>query len=259
MDEGNPEHDRADPPLLERIGALLFAWRNWLFTAGLIAVLIGFRPIPFMQNASADMLLNAAGLGITLLGQLIRILVIGYAPVRSGGTRKKVAAESLLTYGLFNHARNPLYVGNLLVITGLAVIHNNPWVYALALPTTLFAYVAIVAAEEAYLKERFGEEYREYCRRVPRWLPRLGGLARSLKETPFDARRVMFQEYGSLWIAVALPLALMLYEQWISPPSEAREAWLRLLGVLFGLTTGIWACLWRIKQIEVVRRRRSGA
>ena len=146
------------PSFLERVGAVFFAWRNWLFTAGLLGLLILFRPVPLGGSRTADLLMDLFGFVVTLAGQMIRIGVIGYSPIRSGGTRKKVAADSLLTTGLLAHVRNPLYVGNILVMAGLVLIHNNPWVYLLGLPATLFAYTAIVAGEEAFLAGRFGEE-----------------------------------------------------------------------------------------------------
>jgi protein-S-isoprenylcysteine O-methyltransferase Ste14 len=240
--------------LLERIGSFFFAWRNLVFSVGLILVLAGFEPVPFRGEWRHDVWLDGLGLAITLLGQAIRILVIGYTPIRSGGARKKVAAEALHTTGLLNHVRNPLYVGNLLVTTGLALIHNNPYAYAIIIPVTLFAYVAIVAAEEAFLLQRFGDSYREYCRRVPRWLPRLHGLRRSLREAQFDRHRVMRQEYGSLWIALAFPLALMLYERWGEPGAPNPALWQGTISVLLLLTTAAWAYLYFQKRAEVARR-----
>jgi len=42
---------------------------------------------------------------------------------------------------------------------------------------TLFVYCFVVYLEEPELRERFGKQYEDYCRRVPRWLPRLDTLA----------------------------------------------------------------------------------
>lgn len=247
-------HSSSPPTLLERIGSFFFAWRNWVFSVSLILVLAIFEPVPFRGQWHLDLWLDAVGLGITLFGQAIRVLVIGYTPIRSGGARKKVAAEALHTTGLLNHVRNPLYVGNLLVTTGLALIHNHPYVYAVTIPFTVFAYVAIVAAEEAFLRRRFGAEYVAYCRRVPRWLPKLQGLTRSLREAQFDRRRVMRQEYGSIWIALAFPLALMLYERWGEPNAPNPALWQGTLTLLLALTTAAWAFLYWQKRAEVARR-----
>ena len=60
-------------------------------------------------------------------------------------------AERLITEGLLGHSRNPLYLGNLLILLGLFVIHNNGWAYAVGIPFFALAYTAMVKAEEAYL------------------------------------------------------------------------------------------------------------
>jgi protein-S-isoprenylcysteine O-methyltransferase Ste14 len=259
MQDGMLRVPGAAPSSLERIGAFLFAWRNWVFTAGLLALLAGFRPVPLFGSREADLWLDLFGFALSVAGQGIRIAVIGYSAIESGGQKKKVTAQRLVTCGLLSHVRNPLYLANLLVVAGLAVIHNNPWVYAVAIPVTVFGYVAIVAAEEAHLSGRFGKEYAEYCRRVPRWVPNLRGLHRSLAGIPFESRRVILQEYGSIYIAVALPLLLMLYQQLPGPGSSPERVRLWVLVALFVLATAAWAWLRRVKVHEVARRRAAAA
>jgi len=259
MKSGTSPAPSAAPSPLERAGAVLFTWRNWLFTVGLLALLAGFRPVPFLGSHQADLWLDLVGVGLVLAGQLLRILVIGSTPIESGGQRKQVAAQRLVTAGLLNHARNPLYIGNILVMGGLVTIHNHPWVYGIGLPVTLFSYCAIVAAEEAFLSGRFGEEYAEYRRRVPRWLPKLHGLGATLRGLSIDWRRVLLQEYGSIYIALAFPLALMLYQEFVRPASIAVPDRRPVLIALFVLVTLGWAYLRRLKLQEVARRRREKA
>jgi protein-S-isoprenylcysteine O-methyltransferase Ste14 len=258
MSDGYYNAGRAPTPLLERIGTFFFAWRNWVFTGGLIALLVGFRPVPLFDSPVADLWLDVLGFCLALGGQGIRMAVIGYAPIKSGGSRKKVAAEELVTNGLLNHVRNPLYVGNIMVMVGLVAIHGNPWVCVLGVAVTVFGYCAIVAAEEAFLSRQFGAEYAEYCRRVPRWIPRLRGLRQSLASLEFHRRRVILQEYGSVYIAVAMPLALMIYEQLIDadPPQTEVELWV-LVG-LWVLATTTWMYFRRVKLAEVARRKQQG-
>ncbi|HEU4752259.1 MAG TPA: isoprenylcysteine carboxylmethyltransferase family protein [Armatimonadota bacterium] len=242
---------------LERLGVFLFASRNWLFTAGLLGLLAGFRPVLFWHSERADTWMNLFGLGLTLAGQGLRMAVIGYSPVWSGGTRKRVDAEQLLTTGLFAHVRNPLYIGNLLVVVGLAAIHNNPWVYGVGVPLTLLGYSAIVAAEEGYLLRRFGPDYGAYCRQVPRWVPRLRGLTQSLAGISFDGRRVVLQEYGSVYIALALPLALMLYEHLSGVYGPVSRGEVGVIAGLLAAATLAWGYLRRVKLREVARRKQA--
>jgi protein-S-isoprenylcysteine O-methyltransferase Ste14 len=71
--------------------------------------------------------------------------------------------------------RNPIMAAELLVIWA-EVLYLSSWgvvLYAAAI--TAAAQVMVVCVEEPELRERFGEGYDEYCRDVPRWLPKLGG------------------------------------------------------------------------------------
>lgn len=240
---------------MRRLGTFLFAWRNWLFTIGLLGLLVFCPPVLFLGSYRADLWLNVLGFTTTLLGQCIRTFVIGQTRIASGGSRRRVDAERLITTGLLAHVRNPLYIGNLLVVVGLVLIHNNPWLYVLLLPAAILGYQAIVSSEEAFLTQRFGAEYQEYCRRVRRWLPNFRGLGDSLRQTRIDWRRVMLQEYGSIYLAIALPLALLIYERLLDTPSPARNLGLNVLWGLLLLTTLAWAWLRRIKLAEVARRR----
>jgi protein-S-isoprenylcysteine O-methyltransferase Ste14 len=84
----------------------------------------------------------------------------------------------LLTEGIYARVRHPRYVGLSLEILGFALFANylaSYFVTALTLPVLYL----IVVLEERELLERFGAEYEEYMRRVPRFLPRLGSGVRT--------------------------------------------------------------------------------
>ena len=73
-----------------------------------------------------------------------------------------------------------------------------------AIPLTAFIYRAIVAAEENYLRGRFGKDFDDYCGRVPRFAPRLSGLGETFSSMTFHWRRVLVKEYGTptAWLLV---------------------------------------------------------
>jgi len=138
------------------------------------------------------------GFVVAGLGQLVRGTTIGFKYIIRGGRDRRVYAEDLVTEGLYGHCRNPMYVGNVLILAGLAVASNSWLALGLLLPLYLFVCVCIVAAEERYLAERFGDAYDEYCRDVPRWRPRLDGIAETLADHEFNWRRLVIKEYGTL-------------------------------------------------------------
>jgi protein-S-isoprenylcysteine O-methyltransferase Ste14 len=79
-------------------------------------------------------------------------------------------AMALVTTGPYKVTRNPIYIGFLLVYFGLAVILTSFWVLLLIVPVLFFLKRGVVDREEAYLEREFGEAYRKYTLRVPRWL-----------------------------------------------------------------------------------------
>jgi protein-S-isoprenylcysteine O-methyltransferase Ste14 len=77
----------------------------------------------------------------------------------------------LLTEGIYGRIRHPRYVEWTLAVAGWSLVANYASVYALTALTVL-ALAAVVPLEERELRQRFGREYDDYCRRVPRFLPR---------------------------------------------------------------------------------------
>jgi protein-S-isoprenylcysteine O-methyltransferase Ste14 len=80
-------------------------------------------------------------------------------------------ATELVTQGLFAHIRHPRYAQLTLVLFGWALLANylaGYVLFALWLPTL----PALVAFEERELRDRFGQAYRDYSQRVPRFVPR---------------------------------------------------------------------------------------
>jgi protein-S-isoprenylcysteine O-methyltransferase Ste14 len=79
-------------------------------------------------------------------------------------------ARVLVTTGIHGRTRNPVYLGLLLMYAGIGLALRSPWILALALPTAAAIRYGVVAREEAYLDRRFGDAYRDYRARVPRWV-----------------------------------------------------------------------------------------
>jgi len=65
------------------------------------------------------------GLAMIILGQGLRILAIGLSYIVRGGRMRRIYAENLVTDGLFSHCRNPLYVGNILIVMGFVFVSGN--------------------------------------------------------------------------------------------------------------------------------------
>jgi len=89
-----------------------------------------------------------------------------------GGPGMTVPPESLVTSGPYAWCRNPMYLGHLIFLVGLA-LGLASWAGAsLALGTAVWLQFR-VRRDERRLAERFGKPYMQYCSRVKRWIPAL--------------------------------------------------------------------------------------
>jgi protein-S-isoprenylcysteine O-methyltransferase Ste14 len=77
---------------------------------------------------------------------------------------------SIVDTGPYRFTRNPIYLGMMLGLVGLAIAFDSPWPLVTLVPFALVIRYGVVAREEAYLERTFGEVYRRYRARVRRWL-----------------------------------------------------------------------------------------
>jgi len=94
--------------MMIKIGNFFFQYRNWVFIPLYLAL---FIPSAEVLTTPYHAWVLVIGLTITISGQAIRGATIGLAYIKRGGLNKKVYAANLVTEGIFNHCRNPLYVG----------------------------------------------------------------------------------------------------------------------------------------------------
>jgi len=80
----------------------------------------------------------------------------------------------LVSRGLYARSRNPMYLGVVSVVLGEAVLFGSSRLLAYAGAVFTGFHLFVLLYEEPAHRRRFGAEFDEYCRRVPRWIPRLG-------------------------------------------------------------------------------------
>jgi protein-S-isoprenylcysteine O-methyltransferase Ste14 len=83
--------------------------------------------------------------------------------------------QRLVVVSFYRHVRNPMYVGFLTGWLGLWILFGrvNTGSLTVAAVFILTVMVFVQAFEEPVLRGKFGADYEEYCRNVPRWVPRL--------------------------------------------------------------------------------------
>lgn len=216
-----------------KIGNFFFKYRNWLF---IILYLLLFVPSPplFGERTLGENYYYwplFIGLLITITGQLIRGATIGLAYIIRGGKEGKVYAEELVTTGIFSHCRNPLYVGNILMLLGVGVLSNSLIYVAVIMPLFLLIYQAIVLAEENFLRSKFGAAFNQYCSRVNRWVPSLSGIGKTFGSMHFKWKRWILKEYNTqyIWLTGIVLIILFKYPQLTGHDEETRNTLLLIL------------------------------
>lgn len=120
--------------------------------------------------SSANGLAVFVGLLFVVLG-----LLLTFFPARRfrrAGTSVVPGQPStvLVTEGAYKVTRNPMYVGMALAYFGLTILLTSVWMLLLFAPVLLILHRCVVLREEDYLQRKFGDAYRAYTARVPRWL-----------------------------------------------------------------------------------------
>ena len=140
----------------------------------LACLLLGFAldrvlPLPLALPAAVLFHWTVGGglilIGAVILGAGVRNFSRADTPVPSNQP-----VRALVTTGIHRLSRNPIYIGMLLLYAGIGMAARSPWVLVLALPLVIILHYGVIAREEAYLEQRFGETYRDYKARVRRWL-----------------------------------------------------------------------------------------
>jgi protein-S-isoprenylcysteine O-methyltransferase Ste14 len=130
---------------------------------------------------------------VAVLGQAVQLWAAGVLPIRK--------TSGLCDAGPYALVRNPMYIGRFLLGLGLALLTWR-WPIVVAFAVLFAAYAHLrVRREERRLRDALGEEYDEYCRRVPRWVPRLGVTTPAGRWSFASANR-----YGQLMVTAALLL-----------------------------------------------------
>ena len=116
--------------------------------------------------------------GIALLFGGVALVVL--AQLQMGASWRigidEAAAPGLVTSGVFRFCRNPIYLAMIVVTAGYALLLPTLLSFIL-LAGTIFGMSTQARTEEAYLLRTYGDGFREYARRVGRFLPGMGKLS----------------------------------------------------------------------------------
>ncbi|WP_065750442.1 methyltransferase family protein [Bradyrhizobium paxllaeri] len=137
-----------------------------------LAVLAGFAlnwlmPLPFLPAG-----LPAGWLGAIVFALALALLAWAISTMTRAGSNvpTNLPSTTIVDTGPYRFTRNPIYLGMVLGLIGLALAFNSLWLLMTLVPFALVIRYGVIAREEAYLERKFGDVYRRYCARVRRWL-----------------------------------------------------------------------------------------
>ncbi|HZS48724.1 MAG TPA: isoprenylcysteine carboxylmethyltransferase family protein [Blastocatellia bacterium] len=128
-----------------------------------------------------------------LLGAAIAAIGVAMRAWASGHLRKN---ESLAMGGPYAYTRNPLYLGTTLIGVGFSICGGNIWLVIGAIAFFLLIYVPVMLTERYVVGKLFPNEYPEYARHVPMFLPRLTPYRVTDQRNRFDHKLYLrYREY----------------------------------------------------------------
>ena len=193
---------QAAPKLLDSVVEFLVR-RRILLSAILFVALVtkdialGLKPLDLVDFRNPY---GAAGLLLVLAGLALRSWAAGILHKNS----------QLTTTGPYGLIRNPLYVGSFMMMFGFCALLNNPWDLWFILGPVLLLYVVKVRQEERLLARLFPDQWPNYSRRTPRFLPRI-----SLSNTRAQWRLAQWmrsREYQAVGATIAALAALKAWQ-----------------------------------------------
>ena len=129
----------------------------------IIFVAVFVRPT-LSVDSTAAFVIEFLGYLFLLAGLVIRIWCTFYI-----GNRK---SKEIITEGPYSICRNPLYIGSFLLAVGVGFCFENLLMLILVPLIVIPVHIIVVRIEETYLESKFGEQYRRYKQKVPRFWPR---------------------------------------------------------------------------------------
>ncbi len=187
---------------LENSGNWLFRWRSYLPLIMIGIFLAALKDYEYPANSERlDHLLEVFCLSVSFFGLGIRAFTVGHTPKgTSGRNTKHQIAETLNTTGAYSVVRNPLYLGNFFMGLGVALFHRLWWLTLIYILSFWIYYERIIFAEEAYLRDKFGDKYMDWAKRTPVIVPNFRLYKKS--DLIFSVKNVLKREYNGFFAVV---------------------------------------------------------
>jgi protein-S-isoprenylcysteine O-methyltransferase Ste14 len=153
-----------------------YAHKSWwqifevVFGIPFIAAIIIQYFVPLSLPINFTIIGIIVGVVLFIIGVFLIIFARRELAQNGQPTDPGLPTSTIVTTGVFSISRNPLYLGGVCVLAGIAMVFNWPWVLLLLLPSIIACHYILIAPEERYLANKFGKEYLFYTASVHRWI-----------------------------------------------------------------------------------------
>lgn len=224
----------------EKSGNALFKYR------GQIPALIFLLAIPILFFSNSDLymqifvgqrhflriFLTVVAILTSLSGLVLRAYTVSTTPKgTSGRNTAKQVANSLNTKGIYSVVRHPLYLANYLLWAGILIFSMNIWAFIIVSLVYWIYYERIMFAEEAFLRNKFGQEFEDWAATVPAFIPNWSLYEKG--DMSFSVKTCIRREYVTVFSTIfcfAVVDYLMFYltqVRWVDYHILSLNAWLR--------------------------------
>jgi protein-S-isoprenylcysteine O-methyltransferase Ste14 len=149
----------------------LIPWPPVIYAAAIaVSVILGMLyPLPWIGDLLGDILFAAGW--VALFGAAALWVTAIRTMMRAKTTLSPTALpDHLVTSGPFGITRNPIYLALTLMLIGVAFVSGIAWFFLFAFIAAFATQKAAIEGEEKILAAKFGKKYRDYAKRVRRWI-----------------------------------------------------------------------------------------
>lgn len=218
--------------------------------------LLPFIALALPQSSRMEAALGTTGstliqwiaFAVAMCGLILRCITVSFAPDgTSSRDTRGLRAPSLNNTGVYSVVRHPLYLGAGLMWIGVAMSMRVWWLVVIVGFAYWLYIERVMLAEEAFLNETFGDQFRQWASRTPAFIPRVSQW--QPQAMPFQAKRLLSEHNGLLAVALLITGFRFLSDRLFG--GQTGAGWSAAHADLIGLTTFALA----VSVICVVVRR----
>jgi protein-S-isoprenylcysteine O-methyltransferase Ste14 len=162
-------HPPAPAPAAPKAGGIPWPPLIYVTAIAISLILHEVYPLPWFSSPMSDILVPVGWLAllavVALIATAIRTMTKAKTPLNPNAM-----PEHLVTNGPFAVTRNPMYLANTLLLLGVGLVSGITWFLPLALIAAFITKKVAIEKEERWLADKFGKRYRDYAKRVRRWI-----------------------------------------------------------------------------------------